>query len=106
MTVFGSPKQGDGTSRQDAIVDRASKKFLSLLNTVAPKVLNRPVGSKVLSGKAKIEDFRQTYYQQPDAQAKALTEYVSQLGWTRGLTDWSKWVSDSYAQIEGSDASN
>lgn len=104
MSSYGSPKQGDGTSRQEALVDRANKKFMFLLNNVAPKVLNRPIGSKVLSKPEKIEDFKLRYYEQPEALAQSLTEHVSQMGWTQGLTEWAKWVGDSYREVD--DASN
>lgn len=97
--VFGDPRRGDATSRHDQRVENASRKFVDIVTRLGPNVLNRPIGSKVLSPTEQVQEYQQVYQGNPDAFAQAHQRFVEQHGFLKGTDMYAKWVNKMQAKV-------
>lgn len=91
MEVFGDPERGDATARLDQIVESTARQFIKMLVS-GSQVINRPVGSKVLSPTEKREEYVRVYKGNPEAFNQAYQQYVTQHGAIKGSRLYSDWV--------------
>ena len=91
--VFGSPNAEDGTARFDRIAGEVRGMMMKHLADGA-QVLNRPIGSKVLTPTERKEDYNLLYKGNVEKLSEALTQFIGQAqnNPIKGARDWSDWI--------------
>ena len=93
--VFGSPDADDGTARFDRVAGMARTEFMRQVGD-GSRILNRPIGSKVLNPTERKEDYNLLYKGNANKLGEALENYITQAQGNEivGALNWTNWILD------------
>lgn len=91
MTQYGENRRGDPTARQESVIAEAAAAQARFLEEEAPKVLNRPLGSRHVGVKEQLDDYLKVR-NNPKALMVIRAEYDEQYGEDKGWVVFLNWA--------------
>ena len=95
--TFGDPNQGDGTARLEQSINRVGADFVIRVQR-ASALLNRPLGSQVLTLPEQKEDYEQNYKGNVPAKLKLFESIVQQVkNPIQAAAEYANWINEMEA---------